>query len=62
MELDQKLASLKFLGVHAVQKHPLSRLLPQVFAIELRRHRAPYLGTLNNVVVSMDVDGPLERN
>ena len=24
MELDQKLASLKFLGVHAVQKHPLS--------------------------------------
>lgn len=41
VELDEKLARLELVGVHAVQKHALAGLLPQVLAIKLRGHRAP---------------------
>lgn len=44
--LDEELARLEFLGVHAVQQHALARLFPQVFSVELGCHWTPDLGTL----------------
>lgn len=53
MIIDKELTRLVLVWVHAVQKHALSRLFTEVFAIELRCHRTPYLGTLDigNVTV-----------
>ena len=46
MVFDEILAGLELLRVHAVKKHSLPILLPQILCIELGRHRAPDLGTL----------------
>ena len=46
MVFDEILASLELLRVHAVKKHPLPILLPQILCIELGRHWTPDLGTL----------------
>lgn len=43
---DEVLASLELLRVHAVKKHPLPVVLPQVLCIELGRHGTPDLSTL----------------
>jgi hypothetical protein len=45
--LDEELARLELVGVHAVQEHALSRLLSQVFPVKFGCHGAPYLGALS---------------
>lgn len=47
MILDQELASLELVGIHAVQQHSFPRLFAQVFAIEFGRHWTPNLGALH---------------
>lgn len=46
MVFDEVLASLELLRVHAVKKHPLPVVLPQIFRIELSWHRTPDLSAL----------------
>lgn len=55
--LDEELACLELVWVHAIQQHPLSRLLSEVLAIELWRHWAPDFGTL-----SLDISHHLLQN
>lgn len=43
---DEVLTSLELLRVHAIKKHPLPVILPQVFCIELGWHGTPDLSTL----------------
>lgn len=47
MVVDQELAGLVLVRIHAVEEHSLARLLPQVLAVELRRHGTPHLGALH---------------
>ena len=49
MVLDQKLARLKLLGVHAVQEHPFSRLLAKILSVKLGCHGTPHFGTLEAI-------------
>jgi hypothetical protein len=46
MILDEELARLEFLGIHAVKEHTLSRLFCQILAIKFRCHWTPNFSTL----------------
>jgi hypothetical protein len=57
MVLDQELARLELVWVHAVQKHSFPRLLPQILSIEFWGHWAPNFRTLIEQRVSVALFG-----
>jgi hypothetical protein len=46
MIVDEELAGLEFLWIHAIKQHPFAIILLEIFCIELGSHRTPDLGTL----------------
>lgn len=53
---DEELTCLELLGIHAVQKHALSRLLSQIFAVELGGHWTPNFCTLKIIISSITTE------